>query len=113
MTSLLSLVMASTKLLKKKFLRKILTTMTQMEDIPEDELNSLYYLVGYCITQLVKNDKHCQKCLPTVNGIDPLSFLHGLQTSRNTRMYVWHISLRVFSNFSFQQRFSDTAVQFR
>lgn len=52
-----------------------------MEDLTGDELNSLYYLAGYCITRIVNNDKHCYRCLATVKGTDPLSELSARLTN--------------------------------
>ena len=46
-----------------------------VEDLTGDELNSFYYLEGYCITRIVHSDKPCNTCLPTVKGKVPSSEL--------------------------------------
>lgn len=39
-----------------------------VEDLSNAEMNSLYYLVGYCISRICKNDKHCEKCISSIRS---------------------------------------------
>ncbi|KAJ8043261.1 hypothetical protein HOLleu_10280 [Holothuria leucospilota] len=44
-----------------------------VEDLSNAEMNSLYYLVGYCISRICMNDKYREKCISSIRGASATS----------------------------------------